>query len=214
MADYTELKQRAEELIEIERVAPCGSKRVMLIDPVAILALIAESERLSADEQEEADLCDCLSGLLRNTALEVRGPEEPLQRHGFHDLPSRVKTVVAERDQLKAELAGLKTGYEAYEQVSAGWKAEVERITADNTSLRGSCAKLGANHAGLVRAMRRQEKELDALREDAERYRWLRDQCGIVEYQAIAGSIGSGMLPSGENLDAALSDAMGKGEQS
>lgn len=128
MADYTELKQRAEELIEIERVAPCGSKRVMLVDPVAILALIAERERLSADEQEAADLCDCLSDLLRNTAIEVRGREEPLQRHGFHDLPSRVKTVVAERDQLKAEIAGFKTGYEAYEQVNAGLKAEVEAL--------------------------------------------------------------------------------------
>ena len=137
MADYTELKQRAEELIEIERVAPCGSKRVMLVDPVAILALIAERERLSADEQEAADLCDCLSDLLRNTAIEVRGREEPLQRHGFHDLPSRVKTVVAERDQLKAEIAGFKTGYEAYEQVNAGLKAEVEglRKSAPSTEI-------------------------------------------------------------------------------
>lgn len=90
-----------------------------------IAALIAENERLAEDEQEAADLCDRLSDLLRNTAIEVRGPEEPLKRHGFHDLPSRVKTVVAERDQLRAEVAGLKTGYEAYERVNAEMKAEV-----------------------------------------------------------------------------------------
>lgn len=81
--------------------------------------------------------------------------------------------------RLKAENAGLKTGYAAFEQVNAGLKAEME-----------------------------------VLLKDAERYRWLRDQCGIVEYKAIAGSIGSGMLPSGESLDAALSAVMGKGEQS
>lgn len=58
-------------------------------------------QRLTADEQEAADLCDRLSDLLRNTTIEIRGPEEPLKRHGFHDLPSRVKAVVAELDQLK-----------------------------------------------------------------------------------------------------------------
>lgn len=34
--------------------------------------------------------------------------------------------IAEQRDQLKAEIAGLKTGYEAYEQVNAGLKAEVE----------------------------------------------------------------------------------------
>ena len=33
--------------------------------------------------------------------------------------------------------------------------AEVERMTADNTSLRGSCAKLGAEHAGMVRQIKK-----------------------------------------------------------
>jgi hypothetical protein len=41
----------------------------------------------------------------------------------------------------------------------------------------------------------------------AERYRWLRDECGVVEYKAIAGSIGPGMLPSGQRLDAAIDKA-------
>ena len=59
-------------------------------------------QKLTSDEQEAADLCDRLSDLLRNTAIEVRGPEEPLKRHGFSDLPSRVKAAVAERGQLKA----------------------------------------------------------------------------------------------------------------
>ncbi|WP_047711325.1 hypothetical protein [Pseudomonas lactis] len=42
---------------------------------------------------------------------------------------SRVaENAVAERDQLRAEVAGLKTGYEAYERVNAELKAEVEKL--------------------------------------------------------------------------------------
>lgn len=39
--------------------------------------------------------------------------------------------VEIERDQLRAEIAGLKTGYEAYEQVNAELKAEVEVLRKD-----------------------------------------------------------------------------------
>lgn len=44
--------------------------------------------------------------------------------------------------------------------------------------------------------------------ENAKRYEWLRDNCGAVEYKAIAGSIGPGMLPSGENLDSRVDEQM------
>ncbi|MGY2157127.1 hypothetical protein [Pseudomonas tolaasii] len=66
------------------------------------IGLRTQIEKLKADEQEAADLCDRLSDLLRSTAVEVRGPEEPLKRQGFADLPSHVKAVAAERNQLKA----------------------------------------------------------------------------------------------------------------
>ena len=98
-----------------------------------------------------------------------------------------------ERDQLKAELAGLRTGYEAYESVNKGLKAENETLVAAGQALRDEWRKDQA---------------------DAERYRYLRDRCGLVEYKVIAGSIGPGMLPSGEKLDVAIDAAMGKGEQS
>jgi len=39
--------------------------------------------------------------------------------------------VEIERDQLRAEIAGLKTGYEAYEQVNAELKAEVEKLGSE-----------------------------------------------------------------------------------
>ena len=44
--------------------------------------------------------------------------------------------LMSERDQLRAEVAGLKTGYEAYERVNAELKAEVEK-------LRNAAAPLG-----------------------------------------------------------------------
>lgn len=73
-----------------------------LVPDAALRAQRDQIEKLMADEQEAGDLCDRLSDLLRNTAIEVRGPEAPLKRHGFADLPSRVKTVVADRDRIKA----------------------------------------------------------------------------------------------------------------
>ena len=39
--------------------------------------------------------------------------------------------VEIERDQLRAEVAGLRTGYEAYERVNAELKAEVEALRKD-----------------------------------------------------------------------------------
>ena len=46
------------------------------------------------------------------------------------------------------------------------------------------------------------------LRVDAERYRWLRDRCGIVEYAAAFGGINA-ILPSGDRLDVAIDSAKG-----
>lgn len=137
---------------------------VAAVNPAAVLALIAENDRLRASDQEATELCDTLSALLGQIAVAVRGPEEPKSRHGFHDLPSRVKTVVAEReqlktclktaneqaehfernwylrgdeiDQLRAEVAGLKTGYEAYERVNAELKAENEALRKELPGIR------------------------------------------------------------------------------
>lgn len=42
--------------------------------------------------------------------------------------PTVALELIADIEQLKAEIAGLKTGYAAYEQVNAGLKAEVEAL--------------------------------------------------------------------------------------
>jgi hypothetical protein len=117
--DKAKLKALAEAMLRDEQGAELSDEEVRgfpeavrsyeaMTAPSAVLALLAEIERLAADEQEATALCSRLSDLLRDVALAVRGPEEPLKRHGFADLPSRVKAVVAERDQLKAENEALR----------------------------------------------------------------------------------------------------------
>jgi len=69
---------------------------VAAANPAAVLALIAENERLRA--------------------IHAVGPVKV------------AFDVMDERDQLRAEIAGLKTGYEAYERVNAELKAENERL--------------------------------------------------------------------------------------
>lgn len=48
-----------------------------------------------------------------------------LSRRQFHSI---AQSLLVERDHLQAEVAGLKTGYQAYEQVNAELKAEVEKL--------------------------------------------------------------------------------------
>ena len=57
-----------------------------------------------------------------------------------------------ERDQLRAEVAGLRTGYEAYEQVNTELKAENERLERNRDMWKGQ--------------VERQAEELTALREE------------------------------------------------
>ena len=122
MTDHTELKLAAEAAsqgrwnqdgfdvqnddINDYRVARCNrladAKFIAAANPAAVLALIAETERLE------------------RLALDSVNAEYA----GSMDLES----ICAERDQLRAENAGLKTGYEAYEQVNAELKAEVEKL--------------------------------------------------------------------------------------
>ena len=64
----------------------------------------------------------------------------------------RAQTLEVEREQLRAEVAGLKTGYEAYERVNAELKAENERLERNRDMWKGQ--------------VERQAEELTALREE------------------------------------------------
>lgn len=82
-------------------------------NPSAVLALIAENERLFK--------------LLERT-VDQHVPLTELEGVPGWSRAVELVEVVAERDQLRAEIAGLRTGYEAYERVNAELKAEVEGL--------------------------------------------------------------------------------------
>ncbi|WP_421547382.1 hypothetical protein [Pseudomonas sp. QD4] len=61
------------------------------------------------------------------------------QMHAIEMLSNQLRLLEiclqAERDQLKSELAGLRTGYEAYESVNKGLKAEVEALRKEREGM-------------------------------------------------------------------------------
>lgn len=95
MTDHAELKGLAEHHRSLGHAYTVAT-------PSAVLALIAENERL---EIERAELW-----------------------RGKRDVEATRDTKSAVIAELKAEIAGLKTGYEAYERVNAELKAEVEKL--------------------------------------------------------------------------------------
>lgn len=84
---------------------------------------------------------------------------------GFCDVPIAPDVVLgliyeveglrAQHSRDSAELRNLCQARDDARKERDQLKAEVERLTADNTSLRGSCAKLGAEHAGMVRQIKK-----------------------------------------------------------
>ncbi|MGO2705614.1 MAG: ead/Ea22-like family protein [Pseudomonas helleri] len=111
-------------------------------NPAAVLALIAENERLKnrleVDPRHDYDGISTRDATVKvldeqvdqlkaeNERLEVEVKRMTSIAYAAHGA-FRMETM-AERDQLRAEVAGLRTGYEAYERVNAELKAEVEEL--------------------------------------------------------------------------------------
>lgn len=85
-------------------------------NPSAVLALIAENERLERKNANQSES-------IREYQDLVMGGDVSLGM-----LKADIRVTTGERDELRAEIAGLRTGYEAYERVNAELKAEVEGL--------------------------------------------------------------------------------------
>ncbi|NNA37473.1 hypothetical protein HBO97_23445 [Pseudomonas lundensis] len=92
-------------------------------NPAAVLALIAENEQLA----KTADCWDRLN--VQNKALsDSFRAERDQAEQDYKDVVGTIELRDIEISKLRAEVAGLRTGYEAYERVNAELKAEVEGL--------------------------------------------------------------------------------------
>lgn len=96
--------------------------------------------------------------------------------------------------------------------------AENERLRADLDGEMDQARDFNIEHAELQSERDHLKAENEALRKDAERYRWLREQNWAISEMAVATypkeSIKLGYdCPFGDRLDSAIDAAMGRGEQ-
>lgn len=116
MTDYTELKRLAENHLSF-------GQAYTVAKPSVLLALIAENEQLA----KTADCWDRLN--VQNKALsDSFRAERDQAEQDYKDVVGTIELRDIEISKLRAEVAGLRTGYEAYERVNAELKAEVEGL--------------------------------------------------------------------------------------
>ena len=63
--------------------------------------LQAENDALRADQAECDALRERMADILRRTAVALRGPEPPLARWSWHDLPERAAAAIAAIDVMQ-----------------------------------------------------------------------------------------------------------------
>lgn len=212
-----------------KQAGPCSdreakAKFLCAVTPATVLELIADNKSGSSRLHELAVACataeqerdqlkaenERISGENQRLRAGVESDMAEIDRiqavYDAHFRKSRsyrmqLDSATEERDRLKAENAGLKTGYEAYERVNAELRAECEKLR-----------KYGEEFASLAE---RRREQVEALRKDAERYRWLRDEAGYdwdVSYGKLEIRIETPHHDASD-LDACIDAAMSK-EQS
>lgn len=151
-------------------------------NPAAVLALIAENERLTTQVR------------LAGVSAEVTVHQEVGQAI------TETLAVTVERDQLKAENLSL---HQKLGMAQRDGDACITNRDALRTML------------GLVPGQNLHE-HVEALRKDAERYRWLRERDLETIHQGgvFAGATPENLVLNGNDLDDRIDSAMGKGEQS
>lgn len=192
MTDCTELKRLAENHLSL-------GQAYTVAKPSVLLALIAENERLKVDLKSVVRLNNENADLFKTKNDKLKAENERLESEAVYSAAG-FDAAREEISKLRAEVAGLKTGYEAYERVNAELKAENETLVAAAKALRDEWRKDQA---------------------DAKRHRFARD-CA---YGALTLMEGKRVFveldyPEGEfsgcdqAYDTAIDAALGQGEQS
>lgn len=146
------------------------------ISPVTVLALLAEIEQLSGRVTTLEKYEDECLRLMRDAEAErdqLKAQVVTLQSdanswQSGYDEGRRMGTKIAleERDQLKAELAGLRTGYDAQNEVIAGLRKDAAKWKSDSLSGSEDVYRLScelAQRTGEVRELAGVVDDLSAL---------------------------------------------------
>jgi len=197
----------SEESLQLESIPTFSAEAFIVVaSPAAVLALIAENESVHKHWQNESNNVQVLVAEFARLKAENEIFEEGMRSiacslsAGGYNAETLTATQLVEKvqwgvdhfadtsgrmvDQLRAEVAGLKTGYEAYERVNAELKAENE-------------------------ALRKNADRYQWLRLAD----WWRSPICVIRNPKEQAKLGSD-CPTGERLDIAVDAAMSKGEQS
>lgn len=135
---------------------------------------------------------DDLVTLLRDTATDVLDPGYP-----YYGVPELVRHAASAIERLTADLRAEERGQDNLRRVITDHEATIARLTAEREDV---------DTEEIVRALR---AEVDALRADAERYRWLRIWNRRWEIRHWTGVWWDSLTTDG--LDAAIDAERGKG---
>ena len=164
---------------------------------------------LVAEINENDALRDRLSELLTGTANALKGNPGEDRLHDWSDLPKVAADLVAENENLCTVMMA------AAVEISEHWDAHCDDEGYGPVNLlrrleNGYPEQYGYDAQSYVRV----EKERDALRADAERYRWIKGEDSDPESTLLIGMYDEYgfIVPWADDLDAAIDNAMKRGE--
>lgn len=145
MADHSELKRLAEACGNLNwRFQQESWTEYAIRDDHGYIATmrVGSPKQAGPDPDREAK-AKFLGAMTPAAVLALIAENEALK--GLYRMHQQTET--REMRDLKAEIAGLKTGYEAYEQVNTGLKAEVEKLRKSAPSKEVAWCSCGDGHA-------------------------------------------------------------------
>ncbi|WP_449100277.1 hypothetical protein [Pseudomonas veronii] len=119
----------------------------------------ANIEKLRAENELLAKTADCWDRLnVQNKALsDSFRAERDQAEQDYKDVVGTIELRDIEISKLRAEVAGLRTGYEAYERVNAELKAENERLERNRDMWKGQVDRQCETIEGLRKALKAAE---------------------------------------------------------